>query len=175
MCLSTILSLQDEGRGKLLQKMYVELTQPYAIQRVNSWRGRKNRPLSISKNFRDQGLDTVKTSVRLLSKILAVAMFACSAFANDAYSQDVKNDRTSLGCIRIDTDLPQVNYDPWDSWQNWCDLDPSASEIECFDLIDGEWALREVFDGTVVIKRRTPGERSCPLVPDGTKPPIRGR
>ena len=95
-------------------------------------------------------------------------------FASFAMAQDQEANELQLGCVQVDTNAPTVDLDPWDAWQNWCDLDTTQPEILCYQWIDDTWQETRRFDPTSILDRIEAGTRTCPSTPDAAQPLIRG-
>lgn len=101
-------------------------------------------------------------------------LFATALAASPAIAQDQTKHEVPLGCILLNVEVESVDLEPWDAWQNWCDVDPIQSTVQCY-LWDGEelQATRD-FDAQLVLRRLRAGERTCPATPDSAKPVLRG-
>lgn len=103
--------------------------------------------------------------------ILYLGMAITSAVA----AQDLTQSEIQLGCIQVNIDLVDNELDPWDSWQNWCDLDTEQPEALCYNWIVDGWEESHRFDQALILDRLAAGHRTCPTTPDSAPPIIRGR
>lgn len=98
---------------------------------------------------------------------LALLVFQTPIFANESGKEN-------LGCIWLDASAPELNIDPADQMQRWCDLTPDQSEIACFDFsVSGEWVETASFPAQFVLGQKEAGDGLCPSILDRSSPIIR--
>ena len=91
-----------------------------------------------------------------------------------AFPQLSHSEETRYGCVQIDVMAAGTDLEPWDSWQSWCELSQDQPNSMCFDWIDESWVERQSFELEHILDFMEAGERTCPSVPDGAPPIIRG-
>ncbi len=97
---------------------------------------------------------------------------ALMAFYTPAWADDLGEE--NIGCIWLDATAPELNIDPADQMQRWCDLRPDQPEITCYDFsVDGEWGEVASFPEEFVLGRQEAGNGLCPSVFDRSSSIIR--
>jgi hypothetical protein len=110
--------------------------------------------------------------MRISAKSSISVCVALMAFFTPVLADE--SDKENLGCIWLDASAPELNIDPADQMQRWCDLTPDRSEIACFDFsVGGEWGKTASFPAEYILGQQKAGDGLCPSISDRSSPIIR--